>query len=251
MSKFVWYDLMTGDYKAAEAFYHNVIGWDARDSGMPGTSYTLFSIGGSDVAGLMPPPGGGTDAPACWNGYIGVDDVDAYAARVTAADGSVHRAPEDIPGVGRFAVVADPHGAVFLLFTPAAGSQGSTLGPGTPGTIGWNELHAGDGPEAVKFYTELFGWTKTEALDMGEFGVYQTFAVDGVPTGGIMTKGTKEPGPYWLYYINVDAIDAAAERAANNGGSVQMGPQEVPGGQWMVHCLDPQGTLFAMLAAKR
>ncbi len=111
--KFVWYDLMTSDIKAAESFYRSVIGWNAKDSGKTDRSYTLFSAGPAIVGGLMPIP---EEARAmgtrpCWTGYIGVDDVDAYAARVKAAGGAIHRAPEDIPGVGRFAVAADPHGA--------------------------------------------------------------------------------------------------------------------------------------------
>ena len=116
--KFVWYDLMTSDSKAAESFYRSVIGWDAKDSGMADRSYTLFSAGPAMAGGLMPIP---EEARAmgirpCWTGYIAVDDVDAYAARVKAAGGVIRRAPEDIPGVGRFAVAADPHGAVFNLF---------------------------------------------------------------------------------------------------------------------------------------
>ena len=52
--KFVWYDLMTSDSKAAESFYRSVIGWDAKDSGMADRSYTLFSAGPMMVGGMMP-----------------------------------------------------------------------------------------------------------------------------------------------------------------------------------------------------
>jgi uncharacterized protein len=131
--KFIWYDVMTGDCKAAEAFYRRVIGWDAKDSGMADSSYTLFSVGATMVAGLMPIPEEARKSGArpCWTGYIAVDDVDAYATRVKEAGGSVHRAPADIPGVGRFAVVADPHGAVFTLFR---GSSEQAPEPAAPGT---------------------------------------------------------------------------------------------------------------------
>ena len=123
--KFVWYDVMTSDTKAAESFYRSVIGWDANDSGMTDRSYTLLSVGPVMVGGLMPIPEDARAAGArpCWMGYIGVEDVDAYAARVKAAGGSVRRAPEDIPGVGRFAVVADPHGAGFMLFQAASDQE--------------------------------------------------------------------------------------------------------------------------------
>ena len=54
--KFVWYDVMTSDIKAAETFYRSVIGWDAKDSGMTDRSYTLLSVGPTMVGGLMPIP---------------------------------------------------------------------------------------------------------------------------------------------------------------------------------------------------
>ena len=79
--KFVWYDAMTTDTKAAQSFYRKVIGWDAQDSGMPDRSYTLLSAGSTMVGGLMPIPEQARKAgvrPA-WMGYIGVDDVDVYA----------------------------------------------------------------------------------------------------------------------------------------------------------------------------
>src|SRR5437764_2099438 len=116
---FVWYDLMTSDTDAAQRFYKNVVGWDMKDSGMPGMSYTIISMGPTMVGGLMavPEEARAMGARPSWLGYIGVDDVDAYAGRVTDAGGSVRKPPEDIPGVGRFAVVADPHGAGFLLFS--------------------------------------------------------------------------------------------------------------------------------------
>ncbi len=54
--KFVWYDVMTTNTKAAETFYRGVIGWDAKDSGMPDRPYTLLSVGSIMVGGLMPIP---------------------------------------------------------------------------------------------------------------------------------------------------------------------------------------------------
>jgi predicted enzyme related to lactoylglutathione lyase len=135
--QFVWYDVMTSDSKAAESFYRSVIGWDAKDSGMADRSYTILSIGPTMVGGLMPIPeeARAMGARPNWMGYIGVDDVDAYAARVKAAGGAVHRAPEDIPGVGRFAVVSDPHGAAFRLFRGAGEPQSPQIAPGTPATF--------------------------------------------------------------------------------------------------------------------
>jgi predicted enzyme related to lactoylglutathione lyase len=250
---FVWYELMTTDAEAATSFYKRVVGWGAQDSGMADRSYTILSTGPAMVGGLMPIPeeAAAHGARPGWMGYVGVDDVDAYALRVSAAGGAIHRPPEDIPGIGRFAVVADPHGAAFILFRGASDQAPAPVAPGTPGRIGWHELHAADGASAFAFYSGLFGWTKTEAVDMGPLGIYQTFATGGAPVGGMMTKMPDTPAPFWLYYFNVVAVDAAVTRVTEGGGKVILEPHQVPGGSWIVQCLDPQGAMFALVGGKR
>jgi uncharacterized protein len=249
---FVWYDLMTTDTKAAEAFYAKVVGWEIKDSGMPGRYYGILSMGGTMVGGLMPIPDDvPKDVQPAWKGYIGVEDVDLFAPRVTAAGGVIHRAPTDIPGVGRFAVAADLHGASFILFKSNTDQTPTPAPMGALGHVGWRELHAGDGASAFAFYSGLFGWTKDQAMDMGAMGIYQTFKTAGEQGGGIMTKMPQEPRPFWLYYFNVDAIDAAMRRVTDAGGRIINGPMEVPGERWIVQGFDPQGAMFALLAAKR
>lgn len=248
--KFVWYDAMTSDLKAAETFYKAVIGWNMVDAGMPDRKYTLLSAGAVMVGGLMPVPEG-VDAKPCWFGYIGVDDVDEYAARVVKAGGAIHREPSDIPNVGRFAMAADPHGAVFILFKGTGSEAPASPAPGTPGHTGWHELHAGNMESDFAFYASLFGWTKAEAIDMGPMGTYQLFATGGAPVGGMMNKMPQIAHPFWLYYFNVDAVSAGIDRVAKAGGKLLMGPQEVPGGMWIAQCLDPQGAMFAILSSQR
>jgi predicted enzyme related to lactoylglutathione lyase len=82
-------------------------------------------------------------------------------------------------------------------------------------------------------------------------GTYQLFAAGGYAIGGMMTKPAQVPAPAWLYYFVVPAIDAAVERVKAAGGQVLNGPMEVPGGAWIIQCLDPQGAMFALVAAKR
>jgi predicted enzyme related to lactoylglutathione lyase len=245
--KFVWYELMTTDPNAANAFYSKVVGWRARDAGVPGMSYTLFTIGETPVAGTMAIPEKTVGAQPGWIGYVAVDDVDLHAERVTQTGGAICHAARDIPGVGRFAVVADPQGVALALFKPLPESQREALEPRTPGRTGWHELHAADGPSAFAFYEQLFGWTKGDALDMGPMGTYQLFNHDDAMVGGMMTKLPVEPVPYWLYYFNVGEINAAAERVKAGGGQILNGPHEVPGGSIIVQCLDPQGVVFALV----
>ena len=125
------------------------------------------------------------------------------------------------------------------------------LAPGTPGTVGWHELYTGDVEEALDFYEALFGWSKTDAMDMGPAGVYQMFGTGGPTVGGMMKKPDEMPMPAWLYYFNVPAIDAAIEKINAGGGKLIMGPIEVPGGLWIVQGFDPQGAHFALVAPKR
>ena len=67
----------------------------------------------------------------------------------------------------------------------------------------------------------------------------------------MMSKFESVPSAFWLHYFTADAIDAAASRVADKGGRVLQGPHEVPGGNWVVQCQDPQGAMFAMVSAKR
>lgn len=249
--KFVWYELMTSDTAAAERFYKSVVGWSAKDAGMPDMKYTIFSAGERMVAGLMTMPQEAEGMPPGWIGYIYADNVDATAKEVAAKGGKVHRQPDDIPGVGRFAVVGDPTGAVFCLFS-STGEEGPDADQQAPGQVGWHELMAGDLATAWTFYSSLFGWEKDQALDMGEMGTYQLFKINGQTSGGMMTKPKDLPAPpYWGYYFNVEAIDAAVERVTAGGGKVVMGPMEVPGGAWIINGVDPQGAYFSLVAPKR
>lgn len=243
---FCWYELMTSDQDAAEKFYADVAGWTMADSGMPGMRYTLFSAGEHQVGGIMEM----AEMPPLWFGYVVVDSADDYAEKVTAAGGAVHKAPEDIPGIGRFSVVADPQGAVFVLFEPAPGDPPAFPPYMTPGTIGWHELHTSDWEGAFDFYSGLFGWAKDQAMDMGEMGTYQLVTTTGAQADGAMFNNPQSPQPMWVYYISVPDIDAAKARVEAGGGTVLVGPQEVPGEMWIVQAIDPQGANFALVGPR-
>jgi hypothetical protein len=251
LNTFFWYDLATSDVDAARKFYCEVVGWGYQDNSQAGQTYGVFTVGDAGVAGLMPYPEGMTPPFPVWNGYIAVEDVDAKAEQVKAEGGTVHRGPMEVPGVIRFAVVADPQGAVFLIAKGLSAGPMPQLPPNATGTLGWRELFATDWQKAFAFYEKLFGWTKTEAHDMGEVGTYQLFAAGNERVGGMMNKHPAMPRPWWNYYTNVEAIDAAKARVEKAGGTVLMGPMEVPGGQWILQARDPQGGHFALVAPKR
>jgi predicted enzyme related to lactoylglutathione lyase len=248
--RFVWYELMTTDVEGAKTFYGKIMGWSTQDASVPGTTYAMFKAGENGVGGLMtlPEEACKMGAPPNWMGYVGVDDVDASAARVKQLGGKLYVAPTDIPGIGRFAVAADPQGASFALFKPGPDQPSPPSGAPMVEHVGWHELLAVDWQKALAFYADLFGWQKADAVDMGPMGTYQLFSTGGKPTGGMFNKPAAVPVAFWLYYFNVSDINAATERVKAAGGQIANGPMQVPGGSWIVQCRDPQGAMFALLA---
>ncbi len=248
---FVWYELMTGDTAGAKAFYSKVVGWKTQDMPMPGMTYTLLHAGDTQVAGLMALPKDAADAgmKPCWVGYVGVDDADTAAARVKKLGGTILKAPADIPNVGRFAVVSDPQGAAFNLFKPS--QSGQRVASSEPGHIGWHELHTRDWAKAFEFYAQVFGWAKGDAVDMGSMGTYQLFKVGDMAVGAMFNSPAAQAACFWLYYFHVADIDAAHKLVTDNDGKIMIGPQQVPGGSWIVQATDPQGAAFALVGPRK
>jgi len=251
-----WFELSTakdglGD---AEGFYGKLLGWTMADSGMESLTYHLASRGGDMIAGLTEMPDDRAGAPPFWMIYFDMDDADAAAAKVGTLGGKVLHGPADIPGTGRFAVLSDPQGAIFGVLQPKA------MDPQPPAESGawnqrkeshgnWIELMSTDPGAGFDFYAELFGWTKSAAMDMGEMGTYQLFAWQGTDIGGMMGLGNA-PVPCWLAYFGVNGVDAAIARIRDGGGEVLHGPIEVPGGAFIAVARDPQGAHFAVVGPR-
>ncbi|MFA7665556.1 MAG: VOC family protein [Burkholderiaceae bacterium] len=257
-----WYELGTPDLDAAAGFYGRILGWEVFDSGMKGWEYRLARSGEDLVAGLMPTAGQKGPPPPNWLIYFAADDCDKTVADIVAAGGKVLRGPADIPGTGRFAIAADPQGAVFGLLQPdmsqmsAADRARAEAGAGAfdqnkAGHGNWNELMSTDPQGAYAFYSGLFGWTRGEAMDMGAMGTYQLVRRKGIDIGAIMGLGDS-PAPAWLPYFGVSGrVSSTVEAIAAAGGKVHHGPVEVPGPAWIAVAQDPQGAWFAVVGAAR
>ena len=246
--KFVWHELMTTDPEAAKGFYTDVVGWStAPFEGSP-IPYTMWMKGETAVGGLMelPDEAGQAGAPPHWLGYVAVPDVDATATQAKKLGGHVVHGPADIPDVGRFAIIADPQGAVLAAFKGTQEMQREDSDP-EPGDVSWSELATTDHEAAFDFYSDLFGWEKQQAMDMGEAGVYQMYGRGEKMLGGMYNKTADQPfPPAWLYYISIGDLDAAVKKITKKGGKIIVEPMEVPGGSRIAVGIDPHGAAFGL-----
>ncbi|HEX5238454.1 MAG TPA: VOC family protein [Sphingomicrobium sp.] len=250
---FIWYELMTTDAEGAKAFYDAVVGWTIGEASPEFQGYRM--IGRSDGkfnGGVLPL----TDemqqhgARPMWLGYLNVDDVDATAASIEGAGGKTLM-KHDIPNVGRIAMVADPQGVPFYIMKPIPpandpNARSDVYSREAPQRVAWNELMTSDQAGALDFYLGQFGWTKGDAMPMGEMGTYQLVSHDGDSIGAIMTKAPDKPSR-WRFYIRVDDVDRSKSTIESKGGTVVHGPMEVPGGDRVLIGIDPHGAEFALV----
>ena len=255
----VWYELMTPDAKGSKRFYDAVVGWTFGEASPEFNGYRMINRSDGGFAGGVLPL---TDemqqrgARPAWLGYIGVDDVDATTAAIEQAGGKALMPAFDIPKIGRIAMVADPQGAPFYVMKPIPpegreNEQSDVFSVDQPQHIRWNELSTTDPDAAIAFYNRHFGWTQEGEMDMGEMGKYRFIQRGGVGIGAIMPKPAQMPVSAWTYYIGVDDIDRAAEAIKAGGGQVLNGPVEIPGGEFALNALDPQGASFGLVGPRK
>lgn len=250
----IWYELMTTDPDRATRFYEAIVPGLKFGERLPGDQdYRIInrSDGGS-LGGVL----GLTDemrehgARPIWMGYVGVDNVDATVAQIEAKGGKALMPAFDIPQ-GRIAMVADPQGNPFYVMKPIPpegdpNAQSDVFSPTDEQRVAWNELSAADPVAARQFYGELFDWKSDDFMDMGEHGEYRFLDHGSTRIGAV--SGTMSGAPQgWRYYIRVPSISKAAETVKASGGTVAMGPMEVPGGDHIIIGHDPQGAEFALV----
>ena len=247
----VWYELMTSDVDAARRFYEPVLGWSIEKTSNAPNGYRMIAGAKGNVGGVLPLPRGVDASMAGWFMYISVPDCDAVATKIKSDGGAIHIPGTDVPGAGRWCFVSDPQGVNFYVMTPL-GPRGSATShqPGVAGYGGWHELHTKDSAKAFEFYSRHFGWSTDGVHDMGPMGQYRLFKIGATQSGGMMNDSSV-PRPQWLVYFNVDDIDAAARRIKSADGRITHGPQEVPGGAYVIDGVDPQGARFNLLGPKR
>jgi predicted enzyme related to lactoylglutathione lyase len=260
---FIWYELMTTDPDGAAAFYGPLVGWRIAGHAGPqsaadGMDYRLIERSDGGHAGgvlkLTPQMAEGGARP-CWLGYLHVADVDAAVAAIAADGGTLLMPPFDLE-VGRIAMVADPQGVPHYVMTPVPppgqeDAAADAYDRWAEQRVSWNEFYAPDLAAARAFYAKHYGFAFNETMPMGPMGDYCFFDHGGETIGAFMQKPAEVPAGMWNFYIRVPAIDAAVAAVQSLGGQVFNGPMEVPGGEWIINGMDPQGATFSLVAKER
>jgi len=240
--KIVWHDLFTSNRRQAMAFYKDVAGWSyqiehAQDFVWGGgeKDFILALSGDEAGAGVAETPAGYENG---WIAYVEVPDVDVAVKRVGALGGTTVRAPFNVPGVGRNALVCDPCGALFGLSVsqhsfPAPRRQ---FGP---------EVYIGSGHDLPHtFYTELFGWHVNckrgveHVTLLGPSG--EPIVVEHVAT---WPDSSNEA---WVPSVRVASVPDASRTAGNKGAlttPVELDDATNPDSRILY---DPEGALFAL-----
>ena len=253
---YIWYELMTPDPVAATRFYGDVVGWSVDvHEGMAGGGgdYRILNIDGGAVGGMLEI---GEDmrshgARPTWIGYFGVDDVDRSVASIQAAGGQLLMPPMDVPNVGRMAMATDPQGLPFYVMRGASDGTSNAFDGQAIGHCAWNELVTSDLSAALNFYAAQFNIAKGDTMPMGPAGDYQFIDHAGRTIGGAMQPLHADQPLGWTYYFRVADIDSAHENARGGGATIMMEPHQVPGGDWVVIGVDPQGARFGLVGARK
>lgn len=238
---------MTSDLDRAVSFYTEAVGWGTQPWNGP-SPYVMWTVNGAPIGGVIPYTSEHAAAGVTphWVAYVTVSDVDEAVEKTRNYGGSIVNEPRDIPDIGRIAVIRDPQGALMAVFKPTAAMP---AGEPAIGNFSWHELVTSDHEAAFEFYSDLFGWEKTSDFDMGpEMGKYQMYGQSGRHYGGMMNNASVPP--HWLCYVKIGEIGPAVERIKQLGGQVLYDPMQVPGGDWVTACLDPQGAAFAIHSSK-
>ena len=112
---FSWNELMTRDAAASAKFYTALFGWSREEMDMQDYTYSMFKSGDRAVCGMFTLPPDAESMPVMWMPYVTVEDLEASVARAKELGATVHKEITTIQ-MGRFAILADPQGAVIGLW---------------------------------------------------------------------------------------------------------------------------------------
>jgi len=116
-----------------------------------------------------------------------------------------------------------------------------------PGSFCWAELATSDAAAAKRFYSEMFGWTRS----MSRRRMALTRSLNpGRRCGGPEPGAAGSAGPLGVYFA-VASADQTAAQVGPSGGKLIAGPFDVMDVGRMAVCQDPQGAIFSLWQAGR
>lgn len=239
--RFNWFEHLSTDVAAARRFYSEVLPWKVEDAPMPGMTYPMIKLGDRNIGGFATLPSGVKDPH--WVSYIAVEDLQATVRKVATAGGKALMDAYEIPGVGRMQPVADPQGAVTIVFQPVDASAEQIKGAGS---FHWNELWSPDPKASLAFYSAAFGYTHS-SMEMPGGNTYYVLENAGKSRGGIMKTPAAGIPAHWLPYVDVTDLDATVARVTRNGGKVEGDAMTVPGIGRFSFVRDPQGARLGLI----
>jgi uncharacterized protein len=241
-----WVDVTSPELERSLSFYSELFGWTAdRDPRPEAGGYTMFSKDGKLVAAAAPPPQAGM--LSAWSTYLASDDVDATAAAIRQAGGTLLTEPFDVLDSGRMAFAEDPTGAAFGVWQ--AGEHHGAQLANEPGSFTWNECQTTDPAAAAAFYKAVFGHGVSE-WDMGQGEPYRVLKVGEKGVAGLSKIGPEMTGtpPNWTTVFAVADADESVAKAQELGATLLVSPMDLPDIGRFAVLRDPVGAVFHVLA---
>ncbi len=230
-----WFDLLTEDAAAANAFYSGLFGWQIERS--PSGAWTA-TRDGRPIAGISQIDDTMPEVESTWLAVIVVEDLRASVRAARRLGATVGKGVTRVKGYGSYAVIEDPQTAPVMLAVterPLGGTEG-------PGAWVWAELWTDDLEASSAFYGEVVGYRRSEVERPG--GDYPVFLWGEEPRAGLVAIGDQGIEPGWAPYLGVADLAAAVERTTELGGEVLLAPDAGLAGGRVALLEDPTGGAF-------
>lgn len=247
--KIIWHDLITDTPAATEKFYSELFGWEFESIGLgfgpiARANYKLIRHNGQLIGGMIDQNRLDTDADISqWVVLMSTENIDRAVSVIADEGGTVFTPPTLLADRGRIAVVADPQGALFALLETRDGDPVDRE-PAVNDFL-WNELWAGDAPQAIAFYKRLAGYDVEEKA-VTDDSAYQFLSKDGIPRVGVLPNPVEDLAPLWSTYIRVEDPEAITARVEALGGRVLLPVQDRELGGQVALIAGPSGAGFAI-----
>ncbi|WP_194813663.1 VOC family protein [Nocardia sp. XZ_19_385] len=252
----VWFEIGTRDSTAAEKFYSQLLGWNFEvdpDSSVDGRRYIRIMAPGAQW------PMGAISESDSSGEQINVsafsEDVSADADRLREAGATVLVPATQVADVTWFAVLADPQGNPFSLFSRTSNASLKDRAAATeehfeqssytpaPGSFAWFEIGTTDADATREFYNKAFGWRFELDETAGGKPYYNVFTGNQWPSGGMYDHGA-EGTDYLMPSFRTDDVTARSKAAEDLGAVIEFGPDSNPDGLVYSRIIDPNGNRF-------